>query len=132
MENKKKKDDENLFWFIGGGLFAAVLIVVDIWYSSYALLVKEEKLLLGLIVFAHLLIIGLWIGVLIKFEDPNYDYLRKWCVYLTGATIITVCLHHSLNNENRQVLIDAENNRIRDSIEQVQKDSAIQSKLHKK
>ena len=119
---EKVRDDEKLFWFVGGGLFAAVLIAVDIWYSSYSIM---NSWLLVLIVLLHIIIAGLWIGILEKFTNPNYDHLRKWCVYITGATIIAVCLHNALNNENKQVLIDAENNRIKDSIEQAQYDSTL-------
>lgn len=110
---KKPKDDERLIWLIVGGIFTALLIFIDFGYSSV-----NEMSLLGKVGIraGHAIISLVWVAVMYKFKDPNYDYFRIWLVVVTVVLAGTIALHHSLNVEDAQVIIDSHENAAKDTI----------------
>lgn len=115
-----KQDGELSSWLIVGGVFTLTLIGIDIGYSSYG---SMEEFLKGVIILLHF-IIGLgWVIEMIKFNDPNFDWLRHGIVWCSVIGILLVGLQHATSREDKQVLIDSKANadkqRIEDSLYKV-------------
>mgnify|MGYP001603141482 CR=1 FL=1 len=117
----KKRDDEKLHWLLAGGLFTALLIGLDIWYSSYSIM---HWLFGGGLILGHLILSVLWIGVMIKFNDYGFDYLRKFTVWVSIILALVVGIHHATAREDKQVLIDSKENKAKDSIEKAKVDTS--------
>lgn len=112
MTIQKKKDTDLLKWVILSALFVLSLSAVDIWYSSFS---EMNTAIKCIVVAGHLILSILLIGSFIKFNDPEYDYLKKsvlWCVVLL---IIFIGIHHATSREDKQVIIDSHENAIKDS-----------------
>lgn len=111
-----KQDGELSSWLIVGILFTLTLIGMDIWYSSFAEMGFFKWIVYGL----HCVLGAFIIITFIQFNDPNYDKVRKWVVYLSVVLMLIVGIHHALVREDKQVLIDskenAEKQRIEDSV----------------
>lgn len=99
--------DEKKMWILVGGIFAATLLCVDIWYSSWDLLMSQDMTIGICAAIVHLIVLCGWAVVLIKFEDPNWDYMRRVTIVATVAAIIIVGLHHAFHLEDQQVIIDS-------------------------
>lgn len=102
-----RKDNEKLAWLIVGGFFTAGLIAMDIWYSSFSLM---PKLLLGVVAFLHLVLVAVWILIMVKFSDPNYDGYRKPLLWLCVGIMLIVGIHHATAKEDAQIIIDSKEN----------------------
>lgn len=100
----RKKDDELLIWLIVGFIFTGTLIGVDIWYSSFH---EMAKLYGWAVLFLHFILLAGWIGTLVKFYDPNYDWLRKFVCVLSIILVLMVGIHHATIVEDKQVIIDS-------------------------
>jgi len=103
----KKKDDEMLAWLLVGILFTAFLIIIDFGYSSVNDMSKIARL--GIWV-GHGLLSALWVATIAYFKDPNYDYFRKAATIVALLLAFTIGLHHALNREDKQVIIDSKEN----------------------
>lgn len=112
MTTRKRKDDEMLIWLIVGGIFTLFLIGIDIWYSSYSQMALMGRTALYI---AHAFLAGLWAIAMKKFDDPNYEVVRKYIVYVAVIISLTIGIHHALNVEDKQVLIDSHENATKDS-----------------
>lgn len=113
ITQNKRKDDEMTIWLAVGGIFTLFMLGIDIWYSS----IHAMSLIAGIGVrFLHAILAFLWIVVMVKFTDPNYDYLRKWVLYLAVIISLIVGIHHASVREDKQVLIDSHENALKDSI----------------
>jgi hypothetical protein len=110
MANNKMKDDEKRNWLIIGILFTGFLLAVDICYSSFGQMAVIAKVLLGI---AHAVLAILWVIVMAKFTDPNFDFCRKYVVYLSVTLSIIIGIHHATVREDKQVLIDAHENSLK-------------------
>lgn len=108
--SNKKRDDEKATWLIVGILFTAFLLGIDIFYSSFGLMATAAKWGLGI---AHVGILLLWVVVMVKFTDPNFDYLRKWLVWLCVILSLIIGIHHAIAREDEQVIIDAHENSLK-------------------
>ena len=102
--------DEKLMLIVVCGLFSAVLVGIDVWYSSCAILFSRDTFWGVLAALMHLSIVLVWIWALAKYDDPNYDKLRKWLMALLVGAILIVAIHHSLVVEDEQVIIDSQQN----------------------
>lgn len=102
-----RKDDEKKIWLIVGVLFTGFLIGIDIGYSSFG---EMAKILLGIISFLHLIVVALWVLVMTKFTDPNYDGARKLLVWICVVITLIVGIHHATSIEDKQVIIDSHEN----------------------
>lgn len=100
----KKRDDEKAHWLIIGILFSAALLAVDFWYSSFSQMAGIVKVL---IILAHCGLGLLWVGAMAKFNDPNFDGLRKVIVWLSVILILIVGIHHATVREDQQVIEDS-------------------------
>lgn len=106
----KKRDDEKGHWLAVGILFTVFLFVIDIWYSSYGQMAGIAKVLL---ILAHIVLGGLWFVVMAKFNDPVYDVVRKFIVGLSVILSLIVGIHHASSKEDKQVIIDANENKLK-------------------
>jgi disulfide bond formation protein DsbB len=110
MSVQKKRDDEKAQWLIVGILFTGFLLVIDIFYSSFGEMAGIAKVLLGI---AHAALAVMWIAVMVKFNDPKYDIVRKYVVGLSVVLSLIIGIHHAVVKENKQVLIDSHENSLR-------------------
>ena len=110
MANEKNRDDEKASWLIIGILFTGALLAIDIWYSSYSQMALIAKVLLGI---AHGALVFMWFIVMIKFNDPVYDVVRKYIVYLCVILALIVGIHHATVREDKQVIIDSHENSLK-------------------
>lgn len=87
MTNERKQDDELPFLIAGNGIFSLAILIVEFTF-------KHLKEFLGTwygVVFMVLQIItaALWVIVIVKWKDPNFDYIRKLlCGLLLAALVI--------------------------------------------
>lgn len=109
----KKRDDEKLHWLLAGGIFTVTLILFDIFYSSIS---EMATVLRWLVYIAHAALILLWLLVMVNFNDPNFDYLRKYTMYLAVGLILLVGIHHATSVEDKQVIIDSNEAKVKDTI----------------
>lgn len=117
-----KQDGELSSWLIVGGIFTMLLIGFDTWYSSFH---SMEGFLKVIVLIIHCAIAVGWVIEMIKFNDPNFEELRRWIVWTAIIGILIVGLQHALGREDKQVLIDSHENVIKDSIENAHKDSLL-------
>jgi hypothetical protein len=110
MPNNKMKDDEKRNWLIIGILFTGFLLAIDICYSSFGLMAGIAKVLLGI---AHAVLAILWVTVMAKFKDPNFDFIRKYVVYLSVTLALIIGIHHAVAREDKQVIIDSHENSLK-------------------
>ena len=87
-----KQDGELSIWLVVGLLFTLTLIGMDIWYSSFAEMGFFKWIVYGL----HCVLGAFVIITFIQFNDPNYDKVRKWVVYLSVVLMLIVGIHHAL------------------------------------
>lgn len=106
----KKRDDEKGQWLAAGILFSGFLIAIGIWYSSYSQMGSIAKVLLGI---AHAVLVGMWVLVMAKFNDPVYDVVRKFIVGLSVILSLIVGIHHATCREDKHVIIDSNENRLK-------------------
>lgn len=109
----KKRDDEKLIWLIVGGIFTVALIGIDLGYSSYPEMATALKWLLYI---GHAALAFLWLLVMVNFKDPNFDYLRKYTLYVAIGLILIVGIHHATSVEDKQVIIDSRENATKDTL----------------
>ena len=116
-----KQDGELSSWLFVGGLFTLTLIGFDFWYSSFH---SMEGFLKGIVIILHIAIAIGWVVEMIKFNDPNFDELRRWIAWTAIIVVLIVGLQHAFGREDKQVLIDskanAEKQRIDDSLFKIQ------------
>lgn len=103
-QTPKRRDDEKGQWLFVGILFTGALFAVDLFYSSISEMADLAKVgIWGL----HILIAALWVIVMVKFKDPNYDFMRHVLVGLAFIGIFIVALHHATATEDKQVQEDS-------------------------
>lgn len=103
----KRKDDEKLIWLIVGFIFTGVLIGMDMYYSSYDQMPDAFK---WVVIVLHVGLIAGWVASLVKFNDPNYEPVRKIVVALCVVLALMVGIHHAVTVEDNQVIIDSQEN----------------------
>jgi FtsH-binding integral membrane protein len=103
----KKRDDEKSSWLVIGILFTAALIGMDIFYSS----INEMAAIAQIGIWAlHVIVTGLWVLVMAKFNDPNYDGARMALVIICVISAFIIGIHHATVREDNQVIIDSKEN----------------------
>lgn len=105
-----KKDGEKLAWVIAEIIFIGLYIFVSGWYSSYS------KMATGLQVLVWVGRIAMVVCVLtswVKFKNPNFDIYRKATVGIAIVLSLIIGIHHSVNREDTQVIIDSHENSLK-------------------
>jgi hypothetical protein len=110
MANEKNRDDEKKQWLIIGILFTGALLGIDFFYSSFSDMAGIAKVVLGI---AHAVLALLWIVSMVKFNDPNFDGVRKYIVGLCALLALIIGIHHATVKEDKQVIIDSHENSLR-------------------
>lgn len=124
----RKKDDELLIWGIVGGIFTLFLIGIDIWYSSFNTLPFIPILFLWI---AHAGLGIAWIMSIANWKNPNYDIVRRLIVAVSIILSLIIGVHHSLQREDKQVIIDSNANKRSDSLKLIRQDSIRELKTKK-
>lgn len=109
----KNRDDEKLHWLLTGGIFTVTLIFVDIFYSSIS---EMATVLRWLAYIAHAALVLLWLLIMVNFKDPNFDYLRKYAFAVAAGLLLLVGIHHATSREDKQVIIDSNEAKVKDTI----------------
>lgn len=91
-EVKKKKDNDWSYVLIGCGIFTVVLLIADLTYKGLG---QASGWFKTLFVILHAILGILWFLVIRGIEDPNKDYLRKWLLAISIATLILVMGHRA-------------------------------------
>lgn len=109
----KKRDDEKLHWLLVGVLFTAFLLFIDWKYSSVSEMVPVVR---WIVYIGHAALILLWLLVMVNFKDPNFDYLRKCTFVVAVGLSLLVGIHHATSREDKQVIIDSNEAKAKDTL----------------
>lgn len=108
MNNEIKND--KVYWIIAELIFIALYVYISGWYTSYPVMETWLKVIVWIMrIGAVGCIVISWLNI----TDPNYEKYRRVTVMLLVALSLIIALHHSLNREDNQVLIDSKENAVK-------------------
>jgi hypothetical protein len=109
-----KQDGELSTWLIVGGLFTLFMLGIDIWYSSYGAMAVGLK---WSMIIVQIVIGILWVVEMLNFNNPNFEKMRQLICVLSVVVSIIVGINHAVAREDKQVLIDSQQNKDKQKIE---------------